>query len=373
MTPADQTWVPLPDQLPAPAPEALLHWALVVAFFLHLVPMNLLLGGTWIALAARVRARWQGGENCRRLAAILAGTMPSILAATVTAGVAALLFLQVLYGRLFFASSVVMAGFWLAAVLAVIGAYAGSYMLASRGDRTTWGAVALNLGVGMLLLSVAAILAANMTRMLEPAAFAKEYLADGRGLHLVPASRTYLPRLAHMAVGAVGLAGAFVAILGRFRRRKETQFGDWMIRVGCVWLAGATVLELFSGIWWLVWLPREIMMRFMGGDVAATIVFSLGVFTSLLTLAAAGITAVAPRPAAFLPGTLGLLAVTLVTMVINRDQVRLGAVEALGLAARAPAGVQWGPIVLCGVLLVAGAVCIWWMLAALWRAHREEA
>jgi hypothetical protein len=344
----------------------------MAAFFLHMVPMNLLLGGTWIALAARLRARWAGGENSRRLAAILAGTMPSILAVTVTAGVAALLFLQVLYGRLFFASSVVMAGFWLGAVLAVIGAYAGSYALASRGDRSSWGALALNLGVGVLLLAVATILTANMTRMLEPAAFAREYLADGRGMHLVPESRTYWPRLAHMVVGSVGLAGAFVAVLGSYRRRKETDFGDWMIRVGCVWLAGATVLELFSGVWWLVWLPREVMMRFMGGNVAATVVFCLGVFTSLLTLAAAGVTAVAPRPAVFLPGTLGLLSVTLVTMVLSRDQVRLGAVEALGLAARAPAGVQWGPIVVCGALVVAGTACIWWMLSALWRSQPNQ-
>ena len=46
---------------------------------------------------------------------------------------APLLFVQVLYGRLFLTSSVLMAWWWLAVVPLVILAYSGAYLLAFRG------------------------------------------------------------------------------------------------------------------------------------------------------------------------------------------------------------------------------------------------
>ena len=60
--------------------------------------------------------------------------LPVAIAATVTLGVAPLLFVQVLYGRLFFTSSILMAWFWLAIVPLVILAYYGAYLLAFRGE-----------------------------------------------------------------------------------------------------------------------------------------------------------------------------------------------------------------------------------------------
>jgi len=58
-------------------------------------------------------------------------------------GVAPLLFLQVLYGRLFFTSSILMAGFWLAVVPLLIVAYYCAYVVAFRGQRTRVGGTAV--------------------------------------------------------------------------------------------------------------------------------------------------------------------------------------------------------------------------------------
>ena len=103
---------PLPalDPLPLPAPAWLLSALLSLTFFLHVLPMNLLLGGSIIALVARLRGRKDGRSAA--LAREIAGVLPVLFAATLTLGVAALLFLQVLYGRAFFSAAVLLAVPW---------------------------------------------------------------------------------------------------------------------------------------------------------------------------------------------------------------------------------------------------------------------
>src|SRR5262245_50672909 len=115
----------IPDADPAglPAPVWLLKLLLVVTFALHLVPMNLALGGGMVAVWSSLRARGRAGADAaeadshRALAAGLAKLLPVATAFTITLGIAPLLFLQVLYGQLFYTSSVLMAWSWLAVIV----------------------------------------------------------------------------------------------------------------------------------------------------------------------------------------------------------------------------------------------------------------
>ena len=99
--------VPSPDALPLPAPAALLHLLLLLTFTLHLVAMNALVGGAVLALWLRGRAGAVPGAA--DVAGRIGKALPVCVAATVTLGVAPLLFLQALHGRFFFAASVIMA------------------------------------------------------------------------------------------------------------------------------------------------------------------------------------------------------------------------------------------------------------------------
>ena len=45
--------LPSADPLPQPAPTGLLWGLLLLTFFLHLIPMNLTLGGSIVAMVAR--------------------------------------------------------------------------------------------------------------------------------------------------------------------------------------------------------------------------------------------------------------------------------------------------------------------------------
>ena len=103
--------IPYPDPMPLPAPVWLLRTLLLLTFFLHILFMNTLLGGTAIALGCSLQRR--SSKFAALLAADLGRMLPSVFAFTITLGVAPLLFLQVIYGHLLYTSSILMAVPWL--------------------------------------------------------------------------------------------------------------------------------------------------------------------------------------------------------------------------------------------------------------------
>ena len=193
--------IPLADPLPLPAPPALLWALLQLTFLLHLVAMNVVLGGTLLALHWRFSRREEGAPQRAALLAFFAKALPVAVAATVTFGVAPLLFVQVLYGRLFFTSSILMAWFWLAIVPLVILAYDGAYLLAFRGEAL--GRARGVAGIVMLLFAVVAFLqVSNATRSIRPDTFVDAYRASERGLNLNLGDPTFWPRYLHVLLGA---------------------------------------------------------------------------------------------------------------------------------------------------------------------------
>ncbi|MBI4161595.1 MAG: hypothetical protein HY509_04030, partial [Acidobacteria bacterium] len=276
--------IPEPDPIPLPGPPGLLRFLLVLTFLLHLLPMNLVLGGSLLGGVTEALGRRGNRPHHRELARWLSRAMPAAIAATITLGVAPLLMLQGLYGRLFFTASILMARPWLAIVPMLILAYYGAYLRALRGDQlgrlgpvAGWGSALLFVGIGFLFSN-------NMSLMLRPAEFRRMYLEDGRGWHLDAGDPALIPRYLHFLIGSVAVAGMFVVLLGILRRRRQPEFGDWAIRYGSAWFAHPTALNIFVGIVWLVLLPRETMLRFLGGDRLATTVFAAGAALAVVAM-----------------------------------------------------------------------------------------
>ncbi len=111
-----ESLVPVADPVPLPAPYWLLKTLLLVTFTLHILAMNCMLGSAIIAAVARFRRR---SVDNARLAVDLGKRIPTFLAATVTIGIAPLLFVQVLYGQFFYTSTVLIAWPWLTVVALV--------------------------------------------------------------------------------------------------------------------------------------------------------------------------------------------------------------------------------------------------------------
>ena len=80
--------IPQPDPLALPAPAWLLWSLLLLTFFLHVIPMNLVLGGSIIGAIARVRGRRPGRPPEAQRAHLVVKAMPGLISATATRGVA---------------------------------------------------------------------------------------------------------------------------------------------------------------------------------------------------------------------------------------------------------------------------------------------
>jgi len=194
--------IPTTDPIPLPAPVWLLEFLLILTFVLHLLAMNVLLGGTFIALITRIKA----GEDAfrRRLVSGFFRSLPAFFAASITLGIAPFLFVQTLYGQFIFTSSILMGWPWISVVLIIMLAYYGMYILAFR--RKQNGLIVPLLSAVFLLLALIAFLYVNnFTLMLHPEKWQGTYHASAKGTHLHLSERMLIPRFLHFAVGAVAL------------------------------------------------------------------------------------------------------------------------------------------------------------------------
>jgi hypothetical protein len=364
--------IPLADPLPQPAPPALLWALLQVTFLLHLVAMNLVLGGSILALHWRFSRRAEGARPRAALLAFFAKTLPVAVAAAVTLGVAPLLFVQVLYGRLFFTSSVLMAWLWLAIVPLVILAYSAAYVLALRGGALGKHGRWVGAIVAILFAAVAFLQATNATRSIRPGTFVEAYRASGRGLTLNLGDPSFWPRYLHLLLGAVAVAALASAVFGAIRRKRDPGLAAWAIRRGSTVYAVATAANVFVGMLFLLALPRGVLIRLVGGDARAMTLLALGI---LLAVAAAGLALLAlgaKDPVRVTWAQVWLLLATLAVMVLLRDEVRMIALRDAGFEQPSQVATQWGPLAVFLALLAAAGATIGWMVRAIARG-REAA
>jgi len=263
--------IPVAEAIPSPWGwfEALL----LLTFILHVLFMNLSVGSLVIALAGRLSGRQ------RDLARELGHRLPTTLALQINMGVAPLLFVQVLYGQFLYTSSVLMAGWWLSAIAAVILGYYGLYVHDAKFESARGlSRLALMFSLAMLLYT-GFLLSNNMTLMLRPEAWAA-YAANPRGSFLNLTDPTLWPRYAHMLLAAPAVAGLYAALIGAKKRRP-----DW-VEYGLMWFTRLTMLQIPVGAWLLFALPQPVMLAFMGRDPLATGLLGAGVLLGLAALLA---------------------------------------------------------------------------------------
>ncbi len=353
--------IPAADPMPLPAPLWLFKVLLLVTFLLHIIVMNFLLGGGVIAIVAR----WRGAkdEKFARLSRDLSKKIPSLLAATITLGVAPLLFLQVLYGQLFYTSSVIMAWPWFMVVVILTIAYYGYYLVAFKDQKNNAAVLGwVLIGSVFLTFLVGFIYTNNLTLMLTPEKWGKIYFQDPSGWNLNLTEGMLLPRYLHFMVASLAI-GAFLLILsGLYRWKRDVENARFLIQYGGKWFMYSTMVQFLVGIWFLIALPKEKMMIFMGENLLATIAMLAGI---LLALAAIFVMSGAlrkedPRKGAIT--AMSLIGVVLVLMVIMRDALRDAYLAPYFKLSDLAVKTQFGVLLLFLVLFV-GGILVWiWMM-----------
>ena len=348
MNPTDL--VPTSDVLSAPA--GWFQFFLLLTFPLHLLAMNALVGGTLTALVAR----FLPGPAYRELGHRLARALPFLVAFTVNLGVAPLLFLNVLYGPFLYTAAVLMGFLWLSVVVLVILAYYGSYWydfsfqrLGSLGTPLLVAVLALLMGVGFLYSNLS-------TLMLAPEAWPRWFDQPGGGL-LNLADRTLLPRYLHVITSSMAVGGILVALYCRKALAGQPEVAEAGTRLGLRLFSWLTLLQVALGSWFLMSLPRPVMLRFMGGDPWATGLLAFGL---LLTVGAL-ITGFRGKVVAAFAHTPPMVYV----MALMRDEVRTGFLARYFQRSQVPVVPEWSPLVLFLGTLVVGVAVIAWMLMQL--------
>lgn len=347
------TSIPQPDALPIPSPAWLLKFFLLLTFLLHIIAMNILLGGAVLGLVAYFKRQI---ENQRLLAKELFKMLPSAVAATVTLGVAPLLFTQVLYGHLLYGSSIIIGWWWWLVIPVLIIAYLLTYNLDGREiSKLGWRPLALTI----MLLAISFVYTNNMSLMLTPEKFQPMQVGTQSGWSLNLSEMSLFPRWLHMVLGAVAVAALVVAWLGSRRIKTKPEFGNWAVGYGGKIFGGITHFQIIIGLIFMMTLRRDVMLMFMGHNMLATILLPVSIILAIYLGIAGYRLERNPQKINLVMFLTGLI---LVIMVVIRDLVR-DAYLAGSFDYRAlQVGTDWSPFIVFVLVFLAGLVTLFWML-----------
>ena len=341
-----QSLIPVADTIPAPAWVFILLEQLL--FLIHIVLVNAVLGGAIILLFKRF-----SGNNETTIAEQnlpIAKKLPIMVALAINMAIPPLLFLQVVYGHLFYSSSVLMAVYWIIIIPLLILAYYGTYIHVGKFAKSPLFSKLALLTAIVLILYVGFMLVANNALMERPESWTA-YFAN-RGGTFLNLNAAFIPRYLHFITASVAIGGLLYALVYFFK--KEVNNKDEKIKGALKIFAIATAVQVVIGFWYLLSIPQDLIPQFMGQNLAATIFLMLGILVGIGALVTAFLGKLRP--------TIVMLLLTIIAMIITRfnlrtmylsDNFRVGSLEL---------SPQYGILALFIVVLLAGLGAIYYML-----------
>lgn len=232
-----------------------------------------------------------------------------------------------LYGPLFYTSSILMAVPWLAIIIFLIIAYYSCYfviykLFKSEGEKENGIAIALTLFLAFFLfLTIGLTFSSNMLLMVHPEKWLEYYSHSANGLNFHTADRQYIPRFLHFFLASIAMTGLFLGYLGTLKLKSETQLGIWLIKKGATVYSVVSTLQVAVGFHFLYSLPKEISTQFMSGNTIVSWVFFASIALSLISIFL-GYSASASGSAGTFKSTLHTALLVVLGMVVNRHFLR---------------------------------------------------
>ena len=345
--------IPALDAAGMPGPPWLFHFLLVLTFFLHLVFMNLTLGGTLMAFVANLRGGPHSSNANSLLAKRLMGVNTYAISLAITTGVAPLLFIQVLYQQFFYSGTILLGWIWFSLLVLLMIGYYAAYL--HKKFRGAWLGVSALTFFGVAMIHVAAHLI-----HVQPSKWAQ---FDANAFSVL-GDPTYWPRLLHFVLAAVTFSALVAAwwAVRRARAGDDIELNTTIALTAWRWALWATVLQMVDGFILLGVLPKPVLLGVMRGGFAIlgplTISILLGIGL-LMMLARASNPVEKPG---LVSGTLAVLTLTIAVMTVTRHQVRVLYLEPATSQFQATIIPQWGNFVLFAILMIAGLVTIFVMV-----------
>jgi hypothetical protein len=293
------------------------------------------------------------------------------LSVAITQGVVPLLFLQLIYGPLYYVSTVQQAWPWLASIPVLIVAYYSLYGYKfSVKDRTKVGPVGYLL-LSSLLFAFIGFGFVNMVTLMTDTAHWQEG-ATRSGWFLNVANPQVVPRFLHMWFGSLAVNGLVMGVYGLVFLKRDAAYGQWLIKTGAALYAVISLIQCGVGGWFLMSLPKAQMLAFMGHHTVATPLFMASMATALLSLFTAlwawqsgkGLPMV-------LTQVLGL--VTVLGMVGMRAILRYINVSTLVTPELLPVKLQLDLLIAFLIIAVGLVMFLTWLIKTAWKGFFPEA
>lgn len=330
-----------------PAPLWIIHTLHVFTLVLHFVAMNFMVGGIVFLLFGRL----DGGMR-HPVAQKIIKLFPGVMSATITLGVAPLLFVQLVYPENVYSASIASGWFWLMIVGAGMLTY---YLLYAASFSKNQGRVKPFLAVAFLGMLYISVVYSSVLAMAEtPDVYHALYASNPEGTSLNRSLAQWIPRWLHMITGSVAVGSFLVGLLAR---KDEAVF-----RRVRMFFTYSMALAMVLGFVYLGSL-HNIMSSLMSGStpwvLTVSILFSLGALHMFWKgkLLATGV----------------MVGLSLVGMIVIRHQVRLILLGDVYDPSQIVVQPQWGVFALFVVcFILALAVCAWMAMLFL-RQPQEDA
>ncbi len=335
------------------------HWLwfevlLIVTFFIHMTLMNFILGGSLLTVWDMLR-----GKPEKRAS----GSIPTLIALTVNFGVPPLLFVQVMYGHLFYSSSVMVAVPWILVIPVLILAYYGAYLYVRKWEiAPVWSKAGLVI-TSLFLLYVAFVFVNNSTLAIRPERW-NLFAGKPEGWNLNLGEPTLWPRYLHFLLSALAIGGLGRAIAYRFSSMDEEEKG-MQIKRNLRIFGWITLIQLGIGTWFWLSMPEPVWKNFMGGSMIATVVMVASWLITLLILHSAF--------AGRITSAMILGGIQVLIMVIIRDLARFAYLDGIFRPDELDNVKDYSPLVAFGVAFAIGLFALYYMIRLLLKSKTQQA
>jgi hypothetical protein len=259
------------------APAVIFQFLYVFTFLLHIIFVNLTLGGIFSILLCKYIYKTYNDSVYNSIAHDLSFINTYNISLTVTTAIAPLLFIQILYDKFFYSSSIIIAYYWLSIIFAIIIAYYFNYIYKYKlfylKFRIAGGTIFMVI-VFILFLYTTFMLVSNTLLSVNPEIWKEQY----KNINFLNIT-TIIPRYLHFLIGSIALNGIFICIYSKARKSLNENIKTKMFILGKNMFIYATLLQFIVGFWFLFSHKKMIWLNIVQGYglilIILTVLFSL--------------------------------------------------------------------------------------------------
>lgn len=363
-----QVPIPSPDPLGFPVPAWILQALSYLTLTLHLSAVHFTIGGALLLLWTRMRK----GAGYEGVARFLGSGLPLGVSYIITMGIPPLLFVQVLYGQLFYSSSVLIGAFWIQVIPALILAYAGFYYHKLQRDTRPLLQGIVVLVSMLLLLYIGYIYVNNFTLLMSPDKWTQLYSGAPGGGHLHHGEPTVHPRFLLFLASSFGVVGLALIWRGVFLSRWGlAEMGQHSRSAGFRTFLLSPLLWVIAVIGVYAARPED-MGAMLSSGLAPKILVAIGVIGGIVASVCAYLAVSRSELRYPLISSLAMIVLT-ASMVVFRDLVRIRELGSHWTLSSVPVNAQWGMFLLFLAALVGGIVLLVVLCMKVFPALAQEA